>query len=327
MLVKYLLLLNMLVIESQTYSKKLFLIRYKEKIVPSTKYFPSIYDPLAIKKYPKLLWINGFIKSHNNDVVKQLTKSNYFGNFSFATINARLEKDTLEADQITNISKFIDSHHPTILILQAVSKDVMNGLDNLINKHYNFSKAKEFVDVDRISFKKEYKPIIYDKELVLEISSGHFSPQFVEYNTTYSTYTIFKLKCTNQIFTVINIDLYSADPKTIEIQIFTITKHIYESNLHKHPIFLSGTINIKTPSINQFLSKSFKNLINKDKNNKYLSEDTFHDNGKFADGQPRDFIFLFDIYNKFQLNYARVLKNFDKISFKHYPLYAILTIK
>lgn len=290
------------------------------------KYSPSMFDPLAIKKYPELFSIKGFIKNHQNHRLKKLSSKIYFGNLSISTINARLERDTLENKQINTLASFIDSHHPTLLLLQSLSKDVMDNIESIIDNHYKLS-VNNFVDIDRTSMKNEYKPILYDSKILKEIGNGNFSPPFAEQTTTYATFSTFQIINTNHIFTVINVDLYSADAKTIETQLFTIIKHIHESYIDNYPIIIGGTINAKTRAINKLISKAFKNLLKKDKNNTKLSEDTFHDNGNFSDGISRDFILLHDENDLFQINYARILKGFDKESFKHYPIYGILTVK
>ncbi len=290
------------------------------------RYSPSIYDFLAIRKHPELFGVKGYIRKHKEVYIKNLSSKTYFGNFSIATINGRLERDTLETQQISSISTFINTHHPSIMMLQSLSQDVMITLEKRIQGHYKLS-CKDYVDIDRTLMKNEFKPIIYDAEILKEIKSGKFSPQLTEKTTTYATYTTFSFIDASEIFTVINVDLYSIDPKTIEAQVLTIIKHIYESNIKNYPIIIGGTINTKTSSINKFLSKAFKNLVDSDKNNSKFSPDTFHDNGNFADGIPRDFLLLHDESDMFQLNYARILKLFDKESFKHYPIFSILTVK
>lgn len=289
------------------------------------KYFPSMFDPLAIKKYPKLYEIKGFIKNHESCSIKKLSSKLFFGNFSIGTINGRLERDTLEEKQEKMILKLIDSHHPSILLLQSMSKDVIRNIEINSGPHYKMC-ADRYVDVDRVSMKKEYKPIIYDTNVVEVENEGNFAPPLAEETSSYATFATFRKIGTNTRFTVINVDFYSADGQTIETQLFTIMKHIHDSWISKYPIIIGGTVNAITGLTKKLMSDAFKDLVKSDRNNYKMSGDTFHDNGKFYDGITRDFLLLKDERHKFIINYVRVLKSFDIESFKHYPIYAILTI-
>ena len=145
---------------------------------------------------------------------------------------------------------------------------------------------------------------------------------------TYASWNVLSLKSIpNFFFNIINSDLYSEDGSLIQSQFYNIVKHAKESTYSGFPIFITGMINEKTPSVKELMEKTYKNVLKMDSNNEALSKNTFHNKGTFSDGLERDYILMNDPNTMVRTNYARILSKFDSKHFSHYPVMGIFSIR
>lgn len=280
-------------------------------------YIPSKYDTYATNYSSELASVRGYATDHNapNNIKK-------FGDLSIITLNAFVGEDIIEGIQAEAIIDLFDTHHPTIFGLQGLSKDSMESIKDKIQNHYSVA-CDDKVEIDIRTREMLYKPIFYDKEVLERIYEDSFDPSIK--NETYATFAVFRRNNSNQIFMVINADLFSADPGAIDVQFFNIIAHQLNSHAKDFPFFFLGTINTIGPSLRRVLKSMFLNLVEKDSNNRKESLNTFHGQVEMNDGVQRDFVLLNDRHRMFLLNYTRILNHWNGKDFAHYPIYSILS--
>lgn len=286
-------------------------------LLASANFIVSKYDSHAGNTRKDSYGSQGFLKNHNAP-----TSPDSFGDISLITLNAHIDKDTLEEKQKSHIIELFNTHHPTVFAIQTVSKELMEYISNGVRPHYSIS-ATDFKNIDLRTRKEEYKPIFYDANVLEVITVKAFKGS--SKNEHYATFSIFRHKETQSIFTIVNMDLFSADSKAIDTQVFNILANIEKTPYKDSPIFLMGTINVMSNKLRRAINSRYDNLIVRDFNNRALSKNTFHYHGFMNDGVQRDFIFFRDSAKSLKLNYSRILEAFDKESFEHYPIYSILS--
>lgn len=248
---------------------------------------------------------------------------NHFGKLGIITLNAHVERDTLEQNQQEEILNLIDTHHPSILALQGVGKSELKSIEQRLKGHYEAACRKALFRelwMNRL----EVLPILYDTNTLMRISEIVFEPTEYE-NQAYGCAVVFYDRTINMMYTVVNVDLPSTNKGLVDSQIFNIFQNIKKSKFKTFPIFLTGTINEMSDSLEILVTKGLNNLVEFDKNNVGLSRTTFHHYGRVGDNQQRDFVLLEDGDKRLKLNYARILSRFPKRNFEHFPVYAILS--
>lgn len=281
---------------------------------------PSIYDFRVDPQERVYEGYFGFLNKHF-----YVPDRNHFGELGIISLNTHIEKDTSEINQRRIILNLIDTHHPTILSLQGLISDEMKEIVDRSEGHYEIA-CKNALNNDVWRNRLEAMPILYDSESVIKIKESVFEPK--EYQRqAYGCAGVFYSKITEQIFTVINVDLPSVDEKIIDSQVFNILENIENSKYKDLPVFITGTINTKSEELRKLIEKTFLNLNDFDKNNIGLSKTTFHNYGRINDNIQRDYVLLRDKEGKLKVNYSRILSRFSKEDFEHYPLYVIMSRK
>lgn len=281
---------------------------------------PSIYDFRVDPQERAYEGYFGFLNKHF-----YVPDSNHFGELGIITLNTHIENDTSEVSQKRIILGLIDTHHPTILSLQGL---VFDELDEIISKsegHYE-AACKAALNNDVWRNRLEAMPILYDSSSIIKIKESVFEPK--EYQRqAYGCAAVFYSKITEQIFTIVNVDLPSVDEKVVDSQVFNILENMENSKYRDLPVFVTGTVNTKSERLRRLIEKTFLNLNDFDRNNVGLSKTTFHNYGKIEDNIQRDYVLLRDKGGKLKVNYSRILNRFSKDYFEHYPIYVIMSRK
>lgn len=185
-----------------------------------------------------------------------------------------------------------------------------------ISKHYGVL-CKDFENIDARMNKKEYIPVFYDKSLLQGVQSIGIKTG----SLTHSCMAVFSSKFTNKYFSVVNLDLYSANETTTDVQFSKILKVTMDSDFYKFPIFITGTINAISYNLNRLMHTTFRNIYDLDIGNVGLNKSTFHNHGKINDGVQRDFILLKNQPGYFFDLHSRILSHFPEDNLDHYPVY------
>lgn len=278
---------------------------------------PSRYD-FRVNPENRAYKRTGFLSKHISP-----PKSISFGELALMTLNAHIERDTIEEQQQKEILKLIDEHHPTTFSLQGLSQREFSDIKKKLNtNHYGIACTTAFRN-DIWQNKIEMMPILYDNKALVKLSEVVFEPREYE-NQAYACMTSFYNNVTNQMLTVVNVEFSSSDEKITDEQMYNIVKKVKSFEYKDFPIFITGTINNMSVQFQRLEESSFKNLHDLDKNNKGLDKTTFHKHGKVSDGIQRDFILLYDIKKELKLNYSRTLSRYSKVCFEHFPVFSIL---
>lgn len=295
-------------------------------------YILSVYDPQARKYFAGHPTVKGYALNHSNP-----NKIKKFGNLSVLSLNAHVERDTLDGLQKDAIIELIDSHHPSVFGLQSVSKRVMQDVIDSIKTHYSVANSTQKA-IDIRTRREEYKPIFYDSRVLTKIMDGVFEPKDTK-DQSYASFAVFKKTSSADYFTVVNGDLYSAERTAIDALAFNIVVDFKKSYFKDYPVFYLGTINAIGRKLGKLMNMNddeidiedlgkthLENLVEKDTKNRNASRNTFHSHGNFDDGVQRDFILLYDPKKRFDPKYTKILDHFDSRSFAHYPVFSILTL-
>lgn len=213
------------------------LLLFALEISTQALFRPSIYDFLVNPEERKLENYSGFLKEH-----KYNTDLDTFGEFSIMTLNAHIESDINEKDQINGILNLINTHHQTIFSLQGLSLTALASLKESISPHYDLICEKSIFKETRL-FKSEILPIIFDAKSVIKIRDFLFHPKDFD-NQVWGCMGVFYNKLTKNLFSVVNLDLISGDKVLVDAQFYNVLKFIYESQFSENPFFITGTINI-----------------------------------------------------------------------------------
>lgn len=288
------------------------------KVISFRLFAPSIYDFRVDPEEKTYESYRGFLKRHF-----YIPDKNHFGELSLMSLNTHIDRDTLEKKQEEDIMRLIDLHHPSIFSLQGLSLTEYESLQLSIDDHYeNGCKNALFSEV--WTNKVEILPIFYDKYSLVKIRDYVFQPKEYE-KQAYGCIAVFYSKLTEQMFSVINIDLPSTDENLVNAEVYNILEHLEGSDIKDYPVFVTGTINKLSEKLKKLMDINFINLNREDRNNIGLNKTTFHRHGKTSDNIQRDFILLRDKDKKFKLNYSRTLSRLPKDNFEHFPNFAILS--
>ncbi|KAM0679802.1 hypothetical protein GINT2_001973 [Glugoides intestinalis] len=278
---------------------------------------PSRYD-FRVNPENRIYKSTGFLYKHDSH-----PKSISFGDLALMTLNAHIERDTIEEHQEKEILKLIDEHHPTTFSIQGLSQREFADIRKKLNgEHYDIGCTKALRN-DIWQNKVETMPILYDNKALVKLSEFVFEPREYE-NQAYACMTSFYNNITNQVLTIVNVELSSTDEKTTDEQMYNIVKKVKAFEYKDFPIFITGTINKMSMQFKKLEETTFKNLHDMDKNNKGLDKTTFHKHGKVSDNIQRDFILLYDIKKEWKLNYSRTLSRYSKVYFERFPVFSIL---
>ncbi|KAL6122106.1 hypothetical protein NUSPORA_00879 [Nucleospora cyclopteri] len=286
----------------------------------TNSFTPSIYDPQAESILPEISQNSGFVENHNASI-----HGKKFGDLNIMSLNMLINNDKTAEEQIKEVVDIVDKHHPTILSLQSASDDQVKLIQASLKPHYQMEGENRY-NLNMSNRKKEMTPIFYDTEVLTKIATydvvDKSSPPH-----DYGIWSTFLMNNNKNVkFSVVNVDLYSADSDFIQEQLYNVIKKVETSNYKEHPIILTGMINEQSENVKNLIKKSYLNTLEADKNNAILSKTTFHSNGLLEDGRQRDFILMKDAMSRFKVNYSRILSNFNKKTFTHYPLMTIMRL-
>ncbi|KAI5173351.1 hypothetical protein PAEPH01_1909 [Pancytospora epiphaga] len=287
-----------------------------EKPVVKPGYSPSKYDPFATNYYKRNSQPGDYIKDHYapSTVPK-------FGNISMLTLNAHVDKDTLEEEQRIMLLDLFNTHHPTVFAIQNISKKTLDFLIDNTKEHYNVANTTQ-KRVDITTKKEEYKPIFYDRYVLERVLEGEFDHK--NKDQSYATFARLKMIRAKDSFLVINGDLLSSKTEANDAMALNILSNVRDSgDMSTEPFLYLGSIDTMSAKLKMYIESTEANTVEMDKNNKDLSINTFHNYGERNDGIQRDFVLLFDEKKKFKLDYARILSLYDTRYFMHYPVYSI----
>lgn len=279
----------------------------------------SAYDSKAADFKEEIVKNKGFITNFNGPVYGP-----QMGDLSMLTFNLYTENVVVSnLNALTSeVSSTIDQAKPTFVAIQAMEKSQMLNLKNILSPSYDMI-GEEYVNTDLRRGREEYRPMFYAKSMYELLKSGEFAPASHP-NHSYATFGVFRnKKQSDKIFTVVNVDLYSADSTYIQEQLYNIVKHVESSPYSAYPVFVAGMINEQTTNVKKLIQSTFKNGLTQDVNNKYLQRTTYHHTDMLNDNVQRDFILLKDEHKMFRVNYARILSLFEKKRMLHFPVHHI----
>ena len=286
----------------------------KEKLI-------SIYDIKAQDYKTDIVQNTGFIKSHGAKSHGPVMGDISILSVNMYTPNNQVSNLELMAQEITTL---VDQHHPSFYTLQALNKLQLDSIKAALAPHYAVIGDMP-TNTDLKTRKKEYRPLFYDTHDFQLLKDGTFVPAFHK-DHAYASFGVFRsVKDTTKIFTVVNMDLYSADAKYIQEQLYNIIKNIDDGTYSQYPVFLAGMINEQTEAVSDLIKTTFKNTLDLDTNNEFSSKTTFHHTGDLNDNVQRDFILLKDEKKVFRVNLSRILTLFESRILHHYPIYTILS--
>lgn len=279
---------------------------------------PSPYDFIVDPESGKYDEHNGYVNRH------YYVQDNYhFGELGILTLNAHVERDTLENEQVDDLLNLIDTHHPTVFPVQGLSERILTEIEKEMEDHYKIGcKNARLRDIR--TNKLEVMPIIYDSSVLIMIRESVFEPEKYK-EEAYGCGMVFYDRITKQFYTVVSIDLPSTDEKITDAQVYNIIENVGGSKFKDYPLFLAGTINTMSDELKLLVKKSLQNLNALDRNNAGLNKTTFHNRGMVSDNIQRDFILLLDKKKKLKVNYSRTLSRFKKNDFGHFPVFSILS--
>lgn len=269
----------------------------------------------------ELIQNTGFVKNPNKKVhgpvmgdMSVISMNLFTANFMDDNLNQLTEETIHVADQ----------HNPSFITLQAVEREHFALLKKALAPHYE-AIGEKYVNYDLRRRRDELRPIFYDATHFELIKSGQFTPVYRPHHS-YGTFGVFRQKGMPQrMFTVVNIDLYSADAEYIQEQLYTIIRHIEDGPFSAYPVILGGMINDQTSAVKKLIKTTYKNTLTADLNNENLPKTTFHYSGRLDDNYQRDFILLKDEHKNMRVNYARILSKFESVRLLHYPVYTIFS--
>lgn len=242
-------------------------------------------------------------------------------NLVIISINTHVNRDTLENAQIEKIVKLAKDENPTFLPLQGATKELYNGILNKLKNYDVACKTSKYIDI-RYN-KKEFLPILYNKDILYVVSEQNIGEEFQNFGCLVT----FVTKKHHEIFSIANVDLYSVNEKKTDRQMAAILTKFKNTKFSEYPIFVTGTINNMGYDLRQLVNDSLLNLVMEDKNNAGVSKTTFHNHGTLNDNVQRDFILLNDEKEKFKLISAQIMTNVSKNHFEHYPVFTKLEQK
>lgn len=302
------------------------------------------YDLYHETRWDPLVFDNDLVPSDRLDAIKSVSghfenhivhdepPMKKFGDISIITLNlfrdVLLESETIESAE--NVRTILDEAHPTFLCLQGVDDSLLLRINGKLSKqnsdHYKLANIDKF-DTDMLTGQRVYLPIIYDTSLVAIKNSGYFetdSTKKMMYGSFLEIYD--KRKPTGVIsFTIVNIDMFSSFNDVVSAEFSNIVSDIKEYNeVASYPVIIAGGMGTMPPNVKEIIKESFINTVEKDKNNVDFPQTTVHAGGQ-DDGIMRDFILLRDVHDTFELNYARILREF--LAGDHYPVHAIFSYK
>lgn len=288
------------------------------------------------------------------------------GNLFIISFNTYTSNETEEDAQLVLIHQLLSENKPSILALQASSKDLLS----IRNTNYNIVGE----DVKRIDVelnKEEYRPIIYDKNIVKllqpnEISSwtdSSINSDQIDQSTDqisgtlpthilskltqpFATYALFKHIESNTKLLFINVDIFSSIAEQVNKQLNEVSrliKDITESNTDI-VVIVAGSIEPASESINIMLKQAYDNLLDEDINNINMMRNTLVDIPANGDIKERDYIMILkgEGKDKYKINLARILTEWGAMKeegkeikevtrkeypFSHYPIAAIMTLE
>ncbi|KAI5152298.1 hypothetical protein ENBRE01_2722 [Enteropsectra breve] len=287
-------------------------------------YQPSYYDPL-VGENKDLYYKKGFMVNHRDD--RKYNDKIAFGSLMIITLNIRLVRDTKLSMQKQELFALIDTHHPTILVLQDVSIEILKYLENELGKkgHYGISNGREELkSIDADTGETLYNITIYDKNL-LQVANENTWPTRDKHQV-FATQTVFIDLASKQQFVVVNWNLFSSDAKTTTLQMNKIMKDLVKSGHIKLPVFFAGTVNVYDKGTKRFMRKTLRNTLYSDSRNNTLRKDTFHGRN-FMTGEEKDFIEISKNTSRYKINYARILTKFNSEAFERYPVMAIFELR
>lgn len=283
------------------------------------KYFaPSVYDFAVDPENKKYQEHTGFVHRHY-----YVEDKYHFGEVALMTLNAHVKSDIIEGNQKNGILALIDLHHPTVFALQGLTQPVLEKVRREAGAHYEVACTDALFKEIRTN-KLEAMPIFYDSSALIKIRESVIEPESYK-DEAYACVAVFYDKLIQKIYTVINVDLRSTEPKVIDSQVYNIVHNFENSKFKDFPVFVAGTINAMSEDLRELVKKDMKNLIEQDKDNIGLSKTTFHNHGNVKDNLQRDFILLKDKSKRFKPNYTRILSRYSKVNFEHFPVFSILS--
>lgn len=144
---------------------------------------PSRYD-FRVNPENRAYKRTGFLSKHISP-----PKSISFGELALMTLNAHIERDTIEEQQQKEILKLIDEHHPTTFSLQGLSQREFSDIKKKLNtNHYGIACTTAFRN-DIWQNKIEMMPILYDNKALVKLSEVVFEPREYE-NQAYACMTL-----------------------------------------------------------------------------------------------------------------------------------------
>lgn len=296
-------------------------------------YNESRWDPLTndpelepVDRQQYIKTISGFFRDHDH---KGDSSFKRFGDISIITLNLFrdivADYETLQSAE--NIRTLLDEAHPTFLCLQGIDDSLLTRINGKLSDHNHYQMATfDKYDVEMLSGQRNYLPIIYDSNLVSVHRSGYFETE-QPHQMRYGSFIEVKdrrKKSERISFTVINVDMYSSFNEVVSAQFSNIISDINGfKEVEALPVFVVGGMGTMPPNVHEMM-KTYKNSIEVDANNRDIPKTTVHA-GSQDDNVQRDFILLRDANSIFDLNYARILREF--LASDHYPVHAIYSYK
>lgn len=298
------------------------------QLYSETRWDPLSSDPelQPIDREQHIRTVAGYFSNHNQEVDINFKR---FGDISIITLNLFREiiADYETVQSSDNVHTILDEAHPSFLCLQGVDDTLLTRINNRLKDqpHYKMTTYEKY-NTEMLSAQKTYLPIIYDTTLFSIHRSGYFESE-PPHKMRYASFVQVKdrrFKNERISFTVINVDLFSSFNDVVNAQFSNINSDIISfKEVQSLPVFIVGGFGTIPPNIYD-LMKTYKNSIEDDDNNKDIPNTTIHA-GSQEDNIQRDFILLRDEHHVFELNYARILR--DYLASDHYPVHSIYSYK
>ncbi|KAK6090129.1 hypothetical protein P3W45_000855 [Vairimorpha bombi] len=277
----------------------------------------SRYDPYIRSDYKN---VSGYLKSHSMtvDVKSQ-------GDFGIITYNMEKRDSLSSDDQINEVIRLIDNTHVPIMVLQEVSRQQLNQLENRILPHYGIAEGLESLIIDPTNGSETFNPIIYDTEELNFEKSGVFKTNDFIVKNVYASWALFTHKTKNFRLTMINMNLYSTKSLVDSLELASILYDIEATpEIKENIVFLAGTIN-GVSSKNSILMKKKMTKLSDYGNEGSEQKNTLNTYLDVLTNTERDFIFCINTVNvKAQPVYSSVLRLFRHGA--RFPVHSIVNL-
>ncbi|EJW05328.1 hypothetical protein EDEG_00631 [Edhazardia aedis USNM 41457] len=296
-------------------------------------YYESRWDPLVFNKdvvsTDRLEIIrsqSGHFELHEYENTPESFRK--FGDISIISLNLFREViyDLETNESAENVRTILDETHASVFALQGIDDTLLASIHEKIRKqaHYDMINVDKY-DLDALSGKRTYLPIIYDTKLLHVVNTGYFETKD-DRKMLYGSYAVFmdlRIPEAPVAFTVVNIDIFSSFTDIVNAQFSNIVQDVASyPPVANAAVIVAGSLGVTPPNVKDLMVESYKNTTAQDKNNQNLSLTTLH-SGNQDDGIQRDYILLRDEKRSLILNYSRILRMFK--AGDRYPIHAIFS--